>query len=109
MTTIFDQIKEDILLGSELANVSNLPPEHDDQQFYCFEADHRRRARVPKLERIALAAEKLAADLKELIAESDGVGGLHQNGDFAPWDELTAGGQFEDWLGSLHDFQEASK
>ena len=33
-----------------------------------------------------------------LINESRGVVGLHLNGDEAPWDELLAGGRFEEWL-----------
>ena len=36
--------------------------------------------------------------VEELIADSRGVVGLHLNGDEAPWDELLAGGRFEDWL-----------
>lgn len=38
------------------------------------------------------------AAVKSLIDESSGVGGLHRNGDFAPWGELRSGGRFEDWL-----------
>ena len=33
-----------------------------------------------------------------LMAESEGVSGLHLNGDIAPWDELLEGGRFEEWL-----------
>ena len=33
-----------------------------------------------------------------LINESDGVAGLHLNGDIAPWEELLEGGRFEEWL-----------
>lgn len=33
-----------------------------------------------------------------LIGSSEGVYGLHLNGDPAPWSELTEGGAFEDWL-----------
>lgn len=38
------------------------------------------------------------AAVESLISESEGVAGLHRNGDIAPWDELLEGGQFEDWL-----------
>lgn len=34
----------------------------------------------------------------DLINESEGVAGLHRNGDVAPWDELRTGGRFEEWL-----------
>ena len=40
----------------------------------------------------------------DLIENSDGVGGLHRNGDFAPWAELRTGGDFEWWL---KDFDKA--
>jgi hypothetical protein len=33
-----------------------------------------------------------------LINDSQGVYGLHLNGDCAPWETLRTGGQFEDWL-----------
>ena len=36
-----------------------------------------------------------------LIRSSDGVVGLHKNGDVAGWDELMKGGEFEDWLAPL--------
>lgn len=50
----------------------------------------------------ALAALKeLVNDLTGLISESDGVAGLHKNGDLATWDELTNGGRFEEWIASL--------
>ena len=34
----------------------------------------------------------------ELIDESQGVTGLHRNGDIAPWAELRTGGRYEAWL-----------
>ena len=36
--------------------------------------------------------------VRELIDSSHGVYGLHLNGDLSPWDELLAGGSFEEWL-----------
>lgn len=48
----------------------------------------------------ALAAE-LVHDLDDLIGNSEGVAGLHKNGDLAPWHSLTEGGAFETWLMSL--------
>jgi hypothetical protein len=38
-----------------------------------------------------------------LIGNSDGVSGLHLNGDDAPWDSLRTGGRFESWLMALDD------
>lgn len=45
--------------------------------------------------------DKLIKGLKavrDLIAESHGVDGLHLNGDVASWAELRTGGYFEEWL-----------
>lgn len=38
------------------------------------------------------------AAVRALIVESEGVTGLHQNGDTAPWDSLLPGGGHEEWL-----------
>lgn len=37
----------------------------------------------------------LAREVWDLVAESQGVAGLHLNGDIAPWEELLPGGRFE--------------
>ncbi|MDD4986502.1 MAG: hypothetical protein PHQ43_12130, partial [Dehalococcoidales bacterium] len=62
--------------------------------------------------RISAMADALAAEVDvlkaqieqmwELISYSAGVGGLHLNGEFAPWSDLLPGGRFEEWL-SLWD------
>ena len=54
----------------------------------------------------ALASTLIGA-LDELIQSSDGVYGLHMNGDYAPWDSLTEGGFCEVWLISLERAREA--
>ena len=36
--------------------------------------------------------------VSDLIDESCGVEGLHQNGDLARWSTLRTGGRFEEWL-----------
>lgn len=56
---------------------------------------------------VAEAAQKLVSKVDDLISESHGVYGLHQNGDIAPWDTLIEGGQFEDWLLPLSDARTA--
>ena len=48
---------------------------------------------------------KLLKALDDLMDDSRGVGGLHLNGDIATWDELCAGGRFEEWLGVIEDFR----
>ena len=40
----------------------------------------------------------LKVALNQLQENSEGVAGLHLNGDVAPWDELRQGGRFEEWL-----------
>lgn len=69
----------------------------DDRALYDFD-----RATTPDtilaLIEIAEAAQELVSAVDDLISESHGVYGLHQNGDIAPWNTLTEGGQFEDWL-----------
>ena len=47
------------------------------------------------------ALEKGVKAISNLIDESQGVYGLHLNGDPSPWKELLAGGFFEDWLRDL--------
>ena len=42
--------------------------------------------------------------VRALINESDGVAGLHMNGDDAPWDELLHG-RFGGWLNDFVDLE----
>ena len=50
-----------------------------------------------------LRAEAGIHAVRDLIADSEGVAGLHLNGDMAPWDELRTGGRFEEWLKPFDD------
>ena len=45
-------------------------------------------------------------DFDDLVANSDGVSGLHHNGDLATWDELTEGSDFL-WIGQFARAREA--
>ena len=45
--------------------------------------------------RLLSVLQGLVGEVFDLISESDGVAGLHLNGDLAPWGELVAGGRFE--------------
>lgn len=49
------------------------------------------------------ALTKLVGGLDYLIGGSYGVAGLHQNGETAPWGDLTRGGCCEEWLRVLDD------
>jgi hypothetical protein len=46
--------------------------------------------------------------VRDLIAQSEGVAGLHLNGDLAPWGELLEGGRFEAWLLPLSECDSTS-
>lgn len=52
---------------------------------------------------LAMALSGLSEAVHHLIEHSEGVAGLHLNGDLAPWHSLTEGGQFEAWLLALFD------
>lgn len=45
---------------------------------------------------------RIVSEIDGLVSESEGVAGLHRNGDLAPWEELLPGGRFER-LSSLDD------
>ena len=51
-------------------------------------------------------AAPLVDELDGLVGESDGVSGLHLNGDVATWDEMLPGGRFER-LSSLDELRAA--
>jgi hypothetical protein len=54
-----------------------------------------------KLAAMTKQRDVLAQGIKavdELIDNSQGIGGLHLNGEFATWKELRTGGWMEDWL-----------
>ena len=51
--------------------------------------------------RLREALVALVDAVDALAGDSEGVGGLHMNGDLAPWNELLPGGQFEEWLKPL--------
>jgi predicted flavoprotein YhiN len=60
-----------------------------------------------EISEIISAAFKLVVDLDELMANSDGVAGLHMNGEVADWDSLCEGGSFDAWLSSLEQLRRA--
>ncbi|AXE31589.1 hypothetical protein DK842_17795 [Chromobacterium phragmitis] len=46
-------------------------------------------------DQLLAALSGLVDDIQGLMSESDGVAGLHLNGDVAPWSELEAGSRYE--------------
>lgn len=80
--------------------------QHGDQLLALAERGARRVDRPDdSRDLVALAASGLAA-VDDLIASSQGVFGLHLNGDPAPWSELLDG-QFADWLDAYFKAREA--
>lgn len=80
---------------------------YNDGEYVLYE-DHATalREQAERIKAIEAENELLTAGLQavaDLIAESDGVAGLHLNGDVATWDELRTGGRFEDWLLAFDD------
>ena len=78
----------------------------------ALEQELRDRARLTA-ERDARQADLVTAaiaalhDIDDLVANSDGVSGLHMNGDMAPWSEIMDGGAFGAWLQSVERLREA--
>ena len=56
---------------------------------------------------LTVALSELCKAIDDLIEHSEGVAGLHLNGDLAPWESLIEGGQFEPWLLALSDARDA--
>ena len=85
----------------------NLPEGAAIQAFARHRQQSLKATRLPDTEAALIEAVGVLGQLAEavngLIADSQGVYGLHLNGDPAPWDSLTVGGQFEDWLLPLED------
>lgn len=62
---------------------------------------------LPEIAALVEAANAVLHDVRDLIANSEGVSGLHMNGDVADWESLLAGGAFEAWLRSVEPFATA--
>lgn len=56
---------------------------------------------------LAKAATAALRDIDDLVANSEGVSGLHLNGDVAPWSEIMDGGAYGAWLQSVERLREA--
>jgi hypothetical protein len=56
---------------------------------------------------IMSAAVRVLQDIDDLVGQSEGVAGLHLNGEMAEWDSLLSGGKFGAWLESIEDLRAA--
>lgn len=54
---------------------------------------------VAETEGASEALARLVHDVRDLMDNSEGVAGLHQNGDLAPWSDLEESGRYSSWLG----------
>lgn len=61
----------------------------------------------PRVVALVEAAKSFMHDVDDLIANSEGVSGLHMNGDVADWESLLPGGMFGAWLVSIDEFRAA--
>ena len=52
-----------------------------------------------RVEDLESGIDEFLHKLQWLIDDSEGVAGLHKNGELADWSSLLSGGQFEHWLG----------
>ena len=73
--------------------------------FVSYEDYLAQREQIKALQKRVKAADKLADDIESIVSYSEGVAGLHLNGDIAPWDSLLVGGDFEEWLASLSAYR----
>ena len=53
------------------------------------------------------ASAHVLHDIDDLVANSEGVTGLHRNGDVAEWSDILEGGSFEAWLRSVETLRAA--
>lgn len=80
------------------ATVEQVPIEFIQREKLASMASHAAsliRSQAARIEKLEKALRGLTDDISGLIDESEGVYGLHLNGDPSPWDELVAGGRFE--------------
>ena len=54
-----------------------------------------------RVNQLTVAASHVLHDIDDLVANSEGVTGLHQNGDVAEWPDILEGGSFGEWLMSV--------
>ena len=75
---------------------------HDVRRLHeIVEALDERDAALAECKRLREALSRVLVGMDHLMAESDGVAGLHLNGTVATWRELSTGGRFEEWLEPL--------
>lgn len=61
---------------------------------YCLGHESAHEHQQKEIDRLRAAL----TSVKDLIKETYGVVGLHQNGSISPWSDLRKGGYYEEWL-----------
>ena len=84
-------------LYEELENARGGGNQGDIENAWAAICDHQQRKLIDGIRAV-----------QELMANSEGVCGLHRNGDIATWDELSSGGRFEGWLSAFDEAVEVA-
>jgi hypothetical protein len=84
------------------------PYSDEFEEIVDYELEELERA-IPKREELAQCLVDLVKSLDDLISQSDGVAGLHLNGDIAHWESLLEGGRYESRLLSLSQARAAAE
>lgn len=85
-------ISDNLMKLADSRNISTLTIGHQGSLLAALEAEN------AELKRQVKELQKGIVAVRELIDETSGVMGLHQNGEGARWDELLKGGGLEGWL-----------
>jgi hypothetical protein len=72
---------------------------HNGEVFVVAAAQATELVEAAQATELVEAAERLLHDISDLMANSEGVTGLHKNGDIAPWSDLDEDGHYNPWLG----------
>lgn len=83
--------------GDEPENPHHYVKHHASPPIQRAAADEIEKLRAEKDDLLG-ALKTVLSDIECLMGDSEGVAGLHRNGDLAPWGDLTDGGSFGDWL-----------
>lgn len=74
-----------------------------DQQKWMDHISSERDSFEQERDQLKAQINSMKQAIDDLVCNSEGVTGLHQNGEMAPWDELLTGGRFEEWLTVFDD------
>lgn len=77
---------------------NEIPSVHRNIPLYSPETVQHLQEQNARLLEALKNSQKGFAAVEELIEHSEGVYGLHLNGDLAPWIDLRMCGRFEEWL-----------